>query len=87
MKDKRTVARIKIPAEYYEEKLGKKINLVEFYGEWYKFDNKELDVFLVSESWMDKAKTIKNVTYGYEDPEGKVRFIPEKHCEMVYKFL
>lgn len=87
MENKRIAARVKIPLEYFEPKLGKNINLAEFYGEWYKFDGKELDVFVVSESWIDKAKTIKNLTYGYEDTEGKVRFIPEKHCEMVYKFL
>ncbi len=87
MEGKKTAARVKILKEYFEPKTKQNVNLVEFYGDWYKFNGQEIDVFVVSESWLDKAKTIKDFTYGYESEDGKVRFIPKKHCEIVYQFL
>lgn len=88
MENKKTAARVKILTEYFEPKYNKMVDIKDFYKEWYSFNGQELDVSLFSESWMNKEKTIKNITYAYYmDGSNEPKLIPEKHCSIVYKFL
>jgi hypothetical protein len=90
MDKKRIVARVKILDEYFEPKFNKNIELKEFYKDWYPFNGQELDVFLYSESFIDRERKQKVQTYGYEFSNGtfsQVKLIPAKHCELIYKFL
>lgn len=81
------VARVIILPKFFNEKTNNELDLREYYGDWYSFDEKELDVFLYSESFLNKEKTLKEVTYYYKLPSGQVKLIPRKHCKVVYEFL
>lgn len=83
----RIAARIIILKEYYNEKTKNIENLQQFYGEWYEFNDKELDVYLYSESYTNKEKTQKDITYYYKSPQFGTKLIPRKHCKIVYEFL
>lgn len=85
-KDK-IAARIIILPEVFNEKTKNNVDLKEFYGEWYKFDGKELDVSVYSESFIDKEKTQKETTYFFRMPDKSIRLIPKRHCKVVYEFL
>ncbi len=88
MNKNRIAARVKILSEYFEPKYNKMVDVREFYETWYDFTGKELDVSIFSESWMNKEKTIKGITYAYYPNEtSEPKLIPDKHCEIVYKFL
>lgn len=83
----RIAARIVILPEVYNDKTKSMMDLREYYGNWYNFDGKELDVSLYSESFIDKEKKQKEVTYFYKDPVNGIKLIPKKHCKVVYEFL
>lgn len=83
----RIAARIIILEQYYNEKTKNNVNLKEYYGDWYSFDGKELDVSIYSESFTNKEKTEKDVTYFYRSPQFGTKLIPKKHCKVVYEFL
>lgn len=85
-KDK-IAARIVILPEILNEKTNSMMDLREYYGEWYSFKGEELDVSLYSESYLDKEKTKKEITYFYKSPKFGVKLIPRKHCKVVYEFL
>jgi hypothetical protein len=85
-KDK-IVARVKILPKYINEKTKNELDLREYYGDWYPFDETELDVYLYSQSFLNKEKTLKEVTYSYKLPNGQVKLIPGIHCKVVYEFL
>lgn len=80
-------ARVVILPEFFNEKTKSMMDLKEFYSEWYKFDGKELDVSVYSESFIDKEKTKKEITYFYRMPDRSIRLIPSRHCKIVYEFL
>ena len=83
----RIAARIVILPEVYNEKTKNNMDLKEFYGEWYNFDGKELDVSVYSESYIDKEKKQKEITYFFRMPDKSIRLIPKRHCKVVYEFL
>lgn len=83
----RTAARIIILPEVFNEKTNSNMDLKEYYGDWYNFDGKELDVSVYSESFLDKEKTKKETTYFYKLPNNTIKLIPKKHCKVVYEFL
>ena len=82
----RVAARVIILPEVFNEKTKSMMNLREFYGDWYDFNDKEIDVSLYSESYLDKEKKQKETTYFYKSPKG-IKLIPKKHCKVVYEFL
>ena len=83
----RIVARVTILPEFFNEKTNNNVNLKEYYGDWYNFEGEELDVCLYSESFLNKEKTIKEITYYYKLPNNTVKLVPKKHCKVVYEFL
>jgi hypothetical protein len=83
----RIVARVVILPEVFNEKTKSMMDLREYYGEWYPFNNKEIDVCLYSESFLDKEKIKKEVTYFHKLPSKEVKLIPKKHCKVVFEFL
>ena len=83
----RISARVVILEEYQNEKTNNILNLKEYYGDWYSFDGKELDVSVYSESYTNKEKTEKEITYFYRLPNKSIKLIPKKHCKVVYEFL
>lgn len=83
----RISARVVILEEFLNEKTKSIVNLKEYYSDWYSFDGKELDVSLYSESFINKEKTEKEVTYFYRLPNGAVKLIPKRHCKIIYEFL
>lgn len=87
MENNRIVARVVILPEVFNEKTNSMMDLKEYYGDWYSFNNQELDVSLYSESYLDKEKTKKEVTYFYKLPDKQVKLIPKRHCKVVYEFL
>ena len=80
-------ARVIILPKYFNEKTNNELDLNEYYGEWYPFGDKEIDVHFYSESFLNKEKTLKEITYSYKLPNGQVKLIPRKHCKIVYEFL
>lgn len=85
-KDK-IVARVIILPEFFNDRTNSKMDLKEYYSDWYPFGDKEIDVCLYSESFIDKEKTKKDVTYYYRLPNNSVKLIAKKHCKVVYEFL
>lgn len=83
----RVAARVIILPEVFNEKTKNIMDLKEYYSEWYKFDGKEIDVSIYSESFINKEKTEKEITYFYRMPDKSIRLIPRKHCKVVYEFL
>lgn len=87
MDNNKIAARIIILPEFFNEKTKSMVDLREYYGEWYGFNNEELDVSLYSTSYLDKEKKQKEVTYFYKLPNNSVKLIAGKHCKIVYEFL
>ena len=83
----RIVARVIILPEVLNEKTNSMMDLREYYGEWYPFNGKEIDVSLYSESYLDKERTKKEITYYHKLPDKQVRLIPKRHCKVVFEFL
>lgn len=80
-------ARVTILPEFYDEKRKTMVNLKEYYEEWYSFNEKEIDVCIYSESFINKEKTLKEVTYYYRLPDNRLKLIPKKHCKVIFEFL
>lgn len=87
MDNSKIAARVIILPEVLNDKTNTKMDLKEYYGDWYSFDGKELDVSLYSESYLDKEKTKKEITYFYKLPNNQIKLIPKRHCKIVYEFL
>jgi len=87
MEDKKIAARVVILPQILNEKTNSIVDLREYYGDWYSFDEKELDVYLYSESYLDKEKTKKEITYYHKLPTNQVKLIPKRHCKVIYEFL
>lgn len=87
MDNSKIAARIIIEPEFYDEKNKLKVNVREYYGDWYKFDNEQLDVSLYSISYLDKEKKETEKTYFYKLPNGSVKLIAGRHCKIIYEFL
>ena len=87
MDNSKIAARVIILPEVLNDKTNTKMDLKEYYGDWYSFDGKELDVSIYSESYLDKEKTKKEITYFYKSPNNQIKLIPKRHCKIVYEFL
>lgn len=87
MDNSKIAARVIILPEVLNDKTNTKMDLKEYYGDWYSFDGKELDVSFYSESYLDKEKTKKEITYFYKLPNNQIKLIPKRHCKIVYEFL
>ena len=61
MDNSKIAARVIILPEVLNDKTNTKMDLKEYYGDWYSFDGKELDVSFYSESYLDKEKTKKEI--------------------------
>ncbi len=80
-------ARVTILNEWLDPKNNKMVDLHQFYGEWYSFDGKELDVSIVKSHLPESERKEKPSSYYYKLPNGSMKLIPMAHCNVVHEFI